>query len=150
MSFDEMMSEVSENGVPVHELDMVAYSGLYIDGNIILNKKLQTSKERLPILAEEYGHHLTCDGNNILCQDSELNRKLERQGKKYAYKKLTNFKDIIEAYDKGIRTLYDMADYFNVTEKFLIEMFESAKERYGIYKDVDGRKIYFIPCVYIS
>lgn len=150
MSFDEMMKEISENGVPVHELDMSAYSGLYIDGNIILNKQLNDSKERLTILAEEYGHHLTCGGNNILNQTTVYNKKIEHKGRKYAYKKLTNFKDIIKAYDNGIRTVYDMADYFNVTEKFLIEMFENAKEKYGIYKDVDGRKIYFIPCVYIS
>lgn len=148
MSFDEMLNEIWNSGVPVHELEMEGYSGLYIDGEIIINKRIKTDRERLPILAEEYGHHLTCS-ENILNQNSSINKKIEKFGRKYAYKKLTNFNDIIKAYDDGYRTIEEVAKKLNVPEKFLVEMFENAKAKYGVCKDVNGRKIYFIPYIYI-
>lgn len=51
-------------------------SGLYVDGNIALSDKLDTSVEKGCIMVEELGHHYTTSGN-ITDMSKAENRKQE-------------------------------------------------------------------------
>ena len=62
-----------------------------------------------------------------------------------AYDKLVGLNGIIEAYKKGCRNSYEMADYLNVTESFLMEVIETYKSKYGQHTTVDNYVIYFEP-----
>ena len=60
--YEKLLNEAYEDGVNVDE-DFPfegKTSGLYIDGNIALSNKLETSVEKNCIIAEELGHHHTC------------------------------------------------------------------------------------------
>lgn len=55
-------------------------SGLYIDGNIALSNRLNTTAEKACVLAEELEHHETSVGN-IIDLSVSWNRKQERQAR---------------------------------------------------------------------
>jgi Zn-dependent peptidase ImmA (M78 family) len=51
----------------------------------------------------------------------ESNRKQEQRARAWAFNTLAPFDKIIEAYEKGYVSTYEMAEYLNVTEDFLKE-----------------------------
>ena len=88
-------------------IDVVDYNfnsdhikGLYADGVIALNKKLDTTKEKICILAEELGHHETFAGN-ILDPSVSANRKQEYKARIWAYRKIISPDDLLSAFKSG-------------------------------------------------
>lgn len=118
--------------------------GLYIDGNIALSQQLSTSAEKACVLAEELGHHHTTVGN-IIDLTNIQNRKQERQARLWAYDKLIGLSGIIRAFEYGCQNIYEIAEYLEVTEEFLIETIECYRDKYGICTTLNNYIIYFIP-----
>lgn len=118
--------------------------GLYLNGNVALDKDLDTSVEKSCILAEELGHHYTTYGN-ILFQDSVSNHKQELRARMWAYNRQIGLLGIIKSYEHGCRNLYDMAEYLEVTEEFLKDALERYRQKYGMCTAVDNYIIYFEP-----
>lgn len=81
-------NEAYEEGIDIvhYNFDSDQIKGLYMDGVIALNQKLETTREKTCILAEELGHHETSFGN-ILDQTVTANRKQEYKARIWAYKK---------------------------------------------------------------
>ena len=52
---------------------------------------------------------------------------------------------IVNAYKHGCNSLYETADYLNVTEEFLSDALDYYKSKYGVYTTVDNYIIYFEP-----
>ena len=125
----DLLIEAEQEQVKVLERPLKTYRGR-INGNNILIKSDLTENEKTCILAEELGHYYTSSGN-ILDQSNINNRKQEKVARKWAVNKLFNIDMLIEACKQGYETLYDMAEYFNVTEKFLLEAIEVFKQKYG-------------------
>ncbi|MCX4316575.1 MAG: ImmA/IrrE family metallo-endopeptidase [Lachnospiraceae bacterium] len=121
--------------------------GFLCDNYIALNKNIETSTEKACILAEEIGHYHTAAGN-ILNQGERgdiANRKQEYKGRLWAYDNQIGLMGIISACKAHKQTLYEMADYLNVTELFLKEALERYREKYGVCTTVDNYIVYFIP-----
>lgn len=123
--------------------------GLYIDGNIALSKNLKTSAERSAVLAEELGHHYTTVGN-ILDQADTGNRKQERRARLWAYDKLIGLHGIIDAFEHGCGNRYEIAEYLDVTESFLLDAIAVYREKYGVCKKLGNYIIYFEPALTIG
>ncbi|WP_281811475.1 hypothetical protein [Vallitalea longa] len=51
----------------------------------------------------------------------------------------------MSAYKYGCSNQYEIAEYFNVTEEFLIKAVNRYKEKYGLYYKTDNYIIYFEP-----
>jgi len=98
-------------------------------------------------LAEELGHHYTTTGN-ILDQQNVVNAKQELHARTWAYNECIGLIGIVKAFESGCKSLYEMADYLNVTEDFLKDALESFRRKYGIYTEIDNYFIFFEP--YIS
>lgn len=96
------------------------------------------------MLAEELGHHHTTVGN-MLDQSDTGNQKQELRARIWAYNKLIGLNGIINAYRHGCCSLYDAANYLDVTEEFLSEALEYYKNKYGICTTIDNYVIYFEP-----
>lgn len=126
----DLLIEAEQEQVKVLERPLKTYRGR-INGNNILIKSDLTENEKTCILAEELGHYYTSYGN-ILDQSNINNRKQEKVAHKWAVNKLLNIDMLIEACKQGCETLYDIAEYFNVTEKFLLEAIEIFKQKYGL------------------
>lgn len=150
--YEELLQDASENNVRVYEsFDLNGNNevqnrieGLYMDGNIALDKKLRTSVERACILAEELGHHYTSYGNIIDVNDIQ-NRKQERQARLYGYNKMVGLRGIISAFQAGCQNVYEIAEHLHITKDYLQECISCYREKYGVYTAVDNYIIYFIP-----
>ena len=118
--------------------------GLYCDGTVALNSCIETSKERVCVLAEELGHHYTSVGN-ILDLTVAQNRKQERQARIWAYNKQIGLRGLIRAYEHGCKNRHEVADYLEVTEEFLEDAVKCYRDKYGVYTIVDNYLVYFIP-----
>ena len=144
MTYERLQLE--HDCVHIAEMDLSDVSGLkglYYNGCIAIEQGL-SSNEKSCILAEELGHHYTTVGN-ILDQSSVSDRKQELRARMWAYNKLIGLLWIVKSYEHGCRSLYDMAEYLEVTEEFLKDALERYRQKYGMYTVVDNYIIYFEP-----
>lgn len=51
----------------------------------------------------------------------------------------------ILSYEAGCSSLFDMAEYLDVTEEFLSDALESYRKKYGTCKAIDNYIVYFEP-----
>lgn len=143
--------ECLEDEAYAEGIDIIDYNfnsdnikGLYVDGIIALNQKIETTNERTCILAEELGHHETSFGN-ILDQSVTANRKQEYKARIWAYKKIISPEDLFSAFKSGCRNRYEIAEHIGVTEEFLEEALAYFKTKYPEGLNEDFYMIRFIP-----
>lgn len=145
MLYDELLAETENFGLKVSEKPLeYGFKGLYRNGKIIIDKKISSPNEKSCILAEEIGHHIKTIGN-ILDQMDIKNVKQEKIARNWAYEKLVGIVALINAFERGIRTKSELAEYLNVTEEFLDQAIQHFREKYGIYHEIDNYTIYFEP-----
>lgn len=142
MTYEQLLIETDKKGLITKEKPLRANKGR-IKGNKIAIKNDLTEIEKKCILAEELGHYYTAAGN-ILGTDI-VSIKQEAQGRLYAYNKLIGLSGLIAAYKAGCKSLYDISEYLEVTESFLLEALNKYRQRYGIYVTIDNYVIYFEP-----
>ncbi len=142
---EQLENEAYKNNVNIviHPFKNEKIKGLYCDGTIALNTSLETDTEKKCILAEELGHHYTAYGD-ILGNDI-ISIKQEAKGRIYAYNKLVGLSGLISAYKANCKSLYEIAEYLNVTEPFLLETIDTYKQKYGIFAHINNYIIYFEP-----
>lgn len=148
MIYDELLIAADDAGVIVKEAPLQYYDGR-IDGNMIAIRRDLSTTEKGCILAEELGHYYTTSGD-ILDQSKWLNRKQERRARLWAYENIIGLKGIARILERGCETLYDAAEYMNVSEEFLYSAICYFKEKYGIYAKYGNRIIYFEPTLYMD
>lgn len=130
--------------IPVKENYLeYGFKGLYRNGKIRIEKRL-SDIEKGCILAEEIGHHLKTVGN-ILDQSNLMNAKQEKIAREWAYSQLIPLNKFVEAYRNGCVNRFEVADFLNVTEKFLQEALDRYIEKYGKYIHHKGILIYLDP-----
>lgn len=146
MDYEQLLLEAEREGIEVEEryFNSNNIKGLYMDNVIALNSSIETQTEKLCVLAEELGHHYTSVGN-ILDQTKLENRKQERQARAWAYNKLVGIVGLINAFKHGVTSLSELAEYFGVSERFVIEALQYYQEKYGTYYEVDNYIICFNP-----
>lgn len=144
MTYEKLLDEAQSEGLIVKEKYIPGYGGRIYKNRIAIHNEIRTSSEKSCVLAEELGHHYTTVGN-ILDQSSVSNRKQELRARMWAYNKLIGLLGIVKSYEHGCRSLYDMAEYLEVTEEFLKDALERYRQKYGMYTVVDNYIIYFEP-----
>lgn len=106
---------------------------------IALSPKIETTKEKLCILMEELAHIRISTG------DITQNSKEELKARSIAYNSLIGLKGIVASYEHGCISRFEMAEYLEVTEKFLDEALNWYKSKYGLFTIYGEYKIQFIP-----
>ena len=92
---------------------------------ILLHNKLQNDRKLLRcVFAEELGHHFTGVGNLMAftCADSKCTysaQKYERLAIWWAIGYLIPFDKLVQAVNSGIFLTWKLAEYFDVTERFM-------------------------------
>ncbi len=104
-------------------------SGFYMNGEIFINSNRPTTI-KLETLAEELAHHEITYGN-ILDDKDIQNRKYELKARRLACEILIPLNELINAFLQGIHNLYELADFFEVTESFVLQSIEHYKKKYG-------------------
>lgn len=144
--YERLEDEACKDGINIIQCNFNSnkIKGLYCDGAIGINQRLKTTAEKSCILAEELGHHHTSYGN-ILDQSFTDNRKQEHRARLWAYNKQIGLLGIIECFNRGCRSMHEMAEYLEVTEPFLKDTLEAYRLKYGQYTTIDNYIIYFEP-----
>ncbi len=145
MHYDNLLVEADANGLIVKDKPLKSADGR-IKGNRVALRNRLTCKEKGCVLAEELGHYHTTVGN-IISQSTTADRKQERRARVWAYERLIGLSGIIDSYKHGCFTLYDTAEYLDVTEDFLANALLYYKGRYGICTTLDNYVIYFEPSI---
>lgn len=127
LSYEDLLDEAFESGFNVKEKDLQGSDGRIAGDRIAIRKTLDTSKQKMCVLAEELGHSATGTGD-ILDQSDLLAQKDELKGRKWAYKKIIPFPRILDALEHGYYLPYEIAEYLDVDEKFL----RDALQTYGL------------------
>jgi len=144
MNYEALLEEAHQEGLVVKEKPLKYNNGRIKGKRIAIRQDIETNTEKTCVLAEELGHHHTSVGN-ILDMSDVRNRKQERQARLWAYNKLIGLSGIIEAFEHGCQSRYEMAEYLEVTEEFLEECVECYRNKYGIGTTLDNYYIMFIP-----
>ncbi|WP_145939765.1 ImmA/IrrE family metallo-endopeptidase [Staphylococcus epidermidis] len=106
------------------------YSGFYKDGVILIDKNL-SERRKAEVLYEELAHHKLTYGN-ILDQSKFNNRKFENYARRYGYETALPLRIIVEAHNYGVSNLYELAEYVQLSEKYITEILNHYKNKYGI------------------
>lgn len=116
--------EVREANVLPDNLD-----GVWL-GDLILIKRNLPEKKKVEVLFEELAHHKLTYGN-ILDQSQFNNRKFENYARRYSYETTMPLSGIVQAFKQGIHNLYELANFFEVTESFVLQSIAHYKQKYG-------------------
>ena len=145
MTYENLLIEAEMKGIRVKEVNMYPkLKGLYKNNKILINLKATTDIEKKCILSEEIGHHETSYGN-ILDDNEIVNRKQEVKARRWAYEHTVKINNIIAAYEYGANSTFEIAQYLETTEIFLIDAIENYKKRYGNFLELENHFIYFVP-----
>lgn len=144
MTYEELLKEADSMGLIVKEKPLQGTDGRILNRRIAIRKDIPTQTEKSCVLAEELGHHYTSSGD-ILNQNIVANRKQEFRARVYGYNLLIGLRGIIQAYEAGCRSLYEMAEYLEVTEEYLKEALECYRKKHGVFATLDNYAIYFEP-----
>ena len=148
MTYEELLQEAYDNNLIVKEKPLKGYEGR-IKKNKIAIKKDMTLTEKSCALSEELGHYFTNTGNVIDLSDTR-NIKQELQARFWAYNKQIGLIGIVQAYENRCQSRKEIAEYLNVTEKFLSEALTCYKSKYGVSVKIDNYIIRFIPNLQVT
>lgn len=128
--YEKMLIE--HDYIEVRETDVMPNDlhGLWL-GDLILIKRNLSERRKAEVLYEELAHHKLTYGN-ILDQSKDINRKFENYARRYGYESALPLHIIVEAYNYGISNLYELAEYVQLSERYIVEILEHYKNKYGI------------------
>ena len=149
MNYEQLLTDADQEGLLVKEQPLTEHDGLIRGRRVAIRQKITTQKEKSCVLAEELGHYYTSSGN-ILDQTKIENRKQEYRARLYGYNLKIGLTGLIRAYEAGCRNLYEMAEYLDATEEYLIEAIDCYKSKYGLCTSIDNYIIYFEPLAVIK
>ncbi|MBT9147161.1 MAG: hypothetical protein DDT32_00913 [Syntrophomonadaceae bacterium] len=143
--YETLLREAQEQKVEVVYRTLKGkIKGLYSDQVIAISNSIVITVERACILAEELSHYHTTVGD-ILDQTKLQNRKQELRARTWSYQRLVPLGKVMRAAQLGIRTRFELAEYFHVTESFLEAAIKYYKEKHGVYCRVGEYYICFEP-----
>lgn len=120
------------NHLTIIETDMLPsfQSGMCFNNQIYINSN-RSEAVKLETLAEEIAHHKLTYGN-ITDQTQFNSRKFEGYARRYAMEKLISLQDIVDSFKNGCHNLYEMANFFEVTECYVQDCIAHYKRKYGL------------------
>lgn len=154
MLYDLLLQKANQMLIEVIERPLKGnLKGIYADGVICIDSRIDTRTEKACKLAEEIGHHETSSGD-IIFQESIVSRKQEKKARNWGYEELVPLSAFLIGHEAGVRNIYEFAELLGVTDEFLINAIDHYWEVYGactLYKHQnDEYIIYFDPIAVIK
>lgn len=144
MSYEELLEEASQEGLIVKEKPLLNNDGRLKGKRIAIRQDIPTTSKKADVLAEEMGHYYTSVGR-IVEQDTAESIKQERTARLWGYNKRIGLNGLIQAFKAHCETLYDIAEFLNVSEESLTEALEYYRQIYGNGVMVENYFIQFEP-----
>ena len=144
MTYEELLKTADDLGLITKEKDLQAYDGRIMGRRVAIRRTIPSQRRKACVLAEELGHYFTTAGD-IMDQSGADARKQERRARIWAHDVQVGLDGILAADAAGCRSIYEMADFLEVPEDFLIEAIGCYRERYGTGILYKGCTILFDP-----
>ena len=144
MSYEELLEEASQEGLIVREKSLLNNDGRLKGKKIAIRQDIPTTSKKADVLAEEMGHYYTSVGR-IVEHDTAESIKQERTARLWGYNKRIGLNGLIQAFKVHCETLYDIAEFLNVSEESLAEALEYYRQIYGNGVMVENYFIQFEP-----
>lgn len=123
---------IFERKIPFTDALIIETDGLY--GLFIDRSQYESSSEELVSVAHESGHIFTASLHSLENRHNLVEQD-ECRANRWAIKKLLPYDELIKAMQSGYTTRYALAEYFNVTEKFI----DMAYHYYSIARGLSFR-----------
>lgn len=150
MTYNKLLKKANRLGIDVRECKLPkTIKGLFCRFNDqpIIGLNCENYNEKICVLAEELGHFYTSSGD-LLANDSVdhvIVHKQEKLARRWAYAEVLTFNRLLAAKKAGCRNLYEVSQFLDVTQGFLIDALKDYQNRYGTYVIHKGYKIHFDP-----
>lgn len=144
MTYEELLEAADDLGLITKEKDLQAHDGLIRGRRVAIRRSIPSQCRKACVLAEELGHYFTSAGD-IMDPTDAGSRKQERRARIWAHDVQVGLDGILAADAAGCRSVYEMADFLEVPEDFLIEAIGCYSERYGREICYKGYQILFDP-----
>lgn len=148
MTYEDLLMLSDDQNLIVREKDIPGFGGRIYQNRIAINKNLPTQKEKACVLAEELGHYHTTAGC-ILDQSDASNRKQEYRARLWGYNHQIGLLGLISAAKAGCHNAYEISEYLDVTEDYLLEALQAYRNKYGTGTMVDNYWITFTPTLQV-
>ena len=131
-NFEELIYKENINLINTYLEDTCGAFANYNKTSVIIydSSKLPTSSEKKQTLAEELGHYYM-DATYKFNSNLQLVSKQEYRAKKWAYSIIVPFDKLKQAIKQGISSLYELAEYFEVTTEYMVAAMSFYTEKYG-------------------
>lgn len=126
MELNKLYDVAEKEKIEIYNYQIENCEGMFLHYNnfnvIALNNKLiKTTKKEIEVLAEELGHYYMNATYPPNTDNIELISRQEFRAKKWSYLVLIPIEEIKKAVKKGNKNIDELADYFDVTDKFMQE-----------------------------
>ena len=129
-AYEKLIADYEAEDIRIFEMEFKAQSNGYCKGkDIIIRNSLDTTTKHC-VLAEELGHYYTTTGE-IYRQDTVTYIKEELKGRRWAYERAVPFQRLLDIVKTGYECVYEIAEFFNVTEQFLIDAILYYQSKFG-------------------
>ncbi|KRK49009.1 ImmA/IrrE family metallo-endopeptidase [Secundilactobacillus kimchicus] len=104
-------------------------SGLTLGDEIYINPN-RSSVTQYEVLLEELAHHATTVGD-ITAQDTQDKVKQELYARSVAHQEAVPLDGLINCFEEQLWAVDEMAEYFNVSPKYLLEAIDNYRSKNG-------------------
>lgn len=111
-------------------------SGLTIGREIYIDKE-KSETTQYEVMLEELAHVAKTVGD-ITKQDTTEKVKQERLARSIAYQEAVPLDRLIECFNEQPWSVDEMAEYFGVSQKFLLEALENYRDKRGLFFEYHG------------
>ena len=144
MTYDELLMQADLEGLKVKEKSLQSGDGRIFNNRIAIRRDIKTTIEKSCVLVEEIGHYRTGSGD-ITRLDTISDQKQEYRARMTGYDIKIGLSGIICAFERGVQSKAEMADYLDVTEEYLTAALDAYRKKYGKYISFENYTIFFEP-----
>ena len=116
---DRLYQLAWEKNIEIDYYSMKKLTAFSMPNAIIINpKKIKTQQQTKECLAHELGHHMKNAFYNI-SSTFETRERQEERATRWAVEELVPADDLKAAFDEGYTEIWQLAEYFDVSEDFM-------------------------------
>lgn len=117
-------------------INCLIFNRVFISTELFTLKVICLRLKKAEVLFEELSHHKLTYGN-ILNQSSFNNRKFENYAVRHSYETAIPLDLIINAYKQGISNLFELAEFVQLSEEYVVKVLKHYKSKNGqsVYHD---------------
>lgn len=135
---DDLYVYAENKGYEIYYMPIPASKGIALPGGAICLDQsfLFNGKTERTVLLHEIAHE-NREAFYPLTASSEEIRRAEYRAKKESWKIGLPYSDLLAAIRNGIRTTWELADFFGYEEQFIVSAIEYYKRQYGDFMTVN-------------